>query len=102
MKSLPVPKATGTSLRPLAPVVALPSIPPGLPCSKEVLVALLAICNGLLGEMLSPDAMYLAMLRARSDAEKAGVSDEAFMGVVKLVEKQWQARRAGNPLSKMF
>ncbi len=66
------------------------------------MVALLAICNGLLSELLSSDATYLAMLRASSDAEKAGVPDKVFMDVVKIVEKQWQARRAGNPLSGMF
>ncbi|MHB8524110.1 MAG: hypothetical protein ACYDH9_25595 [Limisphaerales bacterium] len=61
-----------------------------------------AICTGLLAEALSPDAMFLALDRAARAAAAAGVSQSEYERVQTIILRHWQARRAGNPLSKLF
>lgn len=102
MKSLLDLKPSGSTLPLLEPVAAPPSTPSGLKCSEETLHCLLAICLGMMGEMLSPDAMLLALMRAQRNARSAGVSDEEFTRVQEIVVRHWENQRRGNPLFKLF
>jgi hypothetical protein len=97
-----VPKASGGSLQPSELGVALPSIQSGLKCSEETLLCLLAICIGMMSEMLSQDSMFLAMGRALGQAKAMEVSQEEFERVQAVVLKHWERRRAGHPLRDMF
>lgn len=56
----------------------------------------------MMGEMLSPDAMLLALMRAQRNARSAGVSDEEFTRVQEIVVRHWENQRRGNPLFKLF
>lgn len=102
VKSLPAPSVTGGAPLPLEPVAALPATLTDLPCSAGTLISLSAICTGLLSETLSPDAMFLAMRRAATEAHNAGVDPNEFNRVCQIIERHWRHRRAQNPLSRMF
>lgn len=101
-KSSPDLLPTGTGILPLAPVAALPATLSGLKCSNATLLSLSAICNGLMAETLSGDAMYLALARAEDDALKAGVDPVEYERVRDIIIKQWAAQRSRNPLSGLF
>lgn len=97
-----VPNPTGGLLQPLEPAAAPRLTRFGLKCSDETLICLLATCLGLMREMLSGDAMFLAMERARSEATKMGVDPAEFERVQEIVVRHWEAGRRANPLSGMF
>lgn len=102
MKLPLVPSPTGGLPLPLEPVAAPLSTRFGLKCSDETLVCLLATCLGLMREMLSGDAMLLAMVRARQEALNLGVDPLEFERVQEIVVRHWKAGRRANPLSGMF
>lgn len=101
-KSLPSQSLNGGPPPPLVPAVVPPAILTDLPCSNETVLCLTAMLTGMMSEMLSPDAMHLAMIRAKNEAVTAGVSEEEFGRVLKIVEKHWDVRRRRNPLSCLF
>ncbi len=101
-RSSPAPKVSGGLLPPSEPGAALPSTPCAPKCSEETLVCLLAICTGMMSEMLSPDSMFLATMRACEEAKAMGASQEEFERVQAVVLKHWERRRAGHPLRDMF
>ena len=102
MKSLPDQPVSGGCLQPLEQAAALPEIPPELPCSKQTLISLCAIVNGLLANTLSSDIMYLSLMSACHEATRAGVSLEEYQRVQDTVVRQWEQKRRRNPLHSMF
>jgi hypothetical protein len=100
-KSLNV-TTVGSFPPPLAPVAAARVIPNGLPVSDDCVKVLCSICLGMMSEMMSPDAMYLAMCRAEDMALAHGVTPENWARLRDLVVRTWERRRAQNPLSGMF
>ncbi len=101
-RSLRVQKASGGLPLLLEPGAALPSTQSGLKCSEETLVCLLAICTGMMSEMMSPDSMFLALMRADGEAKAMGASAEEFERVKAVVQKHWERRRSNHPLRDMF
>lgn len=100
--SLPSPSTSGGSLQHLEPDAAHPETLTGLPCSKETLLSLVAICTALLNETRSSDAMWLAMRRAETLAALEGVREKEFYRVRTVVGKHWMAQRRVDPISGMF
>ena len=95
----------GNSLQPSEQDVVLHStaVDNQLPqISSETVVSLSAITAGLLSEMLSPDAVWLAMRKAEGMAIKAGVSQEEFNRVKSNLNKFWAKKKAANPIGGMF
>jgi len=106
-KSSVVPTRAGKSPRRSARDAVLPLTRTGLQsCGLEVtietVVALVAMLTGMLQNQLSSDAFALAMYSARNMAKQAGVKDEDFQRVMKVVTKKWVEIKKKNPLGSMF
>lgn len=102
MKSLAAPKPSGISSQPSEQAAVLPSTVIELGCSPQTVNALLAMLLGLMQETLSPDAFHMAMRRAARIALEAGVSQDEWARVGKIVERRYQVERRKNPLHSMF
>lgn len=102
MKSLPDQSTSGSGIQPSAPDAAPLSIPTALPCSRETLLCLSAICSNLLYETLSEDSILIALRMAERDALQAGISPAEFQRVKEVILRHWTVKRAQNPLSKLF
>jgi preprotein translocase subunit Sec61beta len=101
-KSLEVETFYGKSLQPSEPGVAPHGTETGAPYSPETVVVLSAMVAGMLGEMLSPDAVWLAMRKAEKMSADAGVSKEEFERVKAGLTRFWEKKKAENPLGSMF
>lgn len=106
-KSSVVPTRDGISLRRSEQDAVLPSTRTGLrSCGLEVtpetVVVLAAMLAGMFKHQLSSDAVALAMYAARDMAHQAGVKDEEFQRVLKIVTEKWIEMKRKNPLGSMF
>lgn len=63
-----------------------------------VAATLVAITQQLVRELTSPDAMWLAMNRAMSNAKEFGVPDDILIEVQSIVYRQWKEQQRSNPL----
>lgn len=99
LRSLP---PTGSTRQLLAQVAAPPETPTELPCSKDTLIALLAVIEGLLANTHSEDVLYLALSSAYHRAERNGVPAAEIEHVQEHVVKLWATRHARDPMSELF
>ncbi len=96
------PSPAGNLTPPSAPGAVAPSIPIDNVFCEDSAKALLAIILGLSAQVLSPDAQFLALMGARSRAQKMGINMQEFDRVVLIAAKHMEAARRGNPLSCLF
>ena len=69
-----------------------PEIPPGLLCSNETIIALLAVVKSLIGHTTSTDVMYLVLRAAWNEASRLGVPQDDFDKVQLVVVNEWLRR----------
>ena len=104
LKSSIVPKKTGTGTPPLVPAVVPREILIGWKSSEQENAekVLTAVCFGMMGNMLSGDAMWLSLNTARLEAINAGVPEATAVSMIEQIRATWRVRRSKNPLSGMF
>jgi hypothetical protein len=68
----------------------------------EALASLILLAVQQRGQMLSPDARYLALLAAKGKAGKMGISESVFLEVAQALESHGGRISNANPMSGMF
>jgi len=97
-----VPEKTGTSPLASGRVVAALSTANELGSSLQTVNALVAMLLGLLKVTHSPDAFALAMMDAADIARDAGVTQDEWARVGKIIQRRYGAEQSKNPLHGMF
>ena len=89
--------------QPLEPDAVAPSaIANGNGFSNDEIIVLLALLDGLLGEVMSPDVAYMAMSHALDVCRDAGVPDATFKRAMQKIKAVWKEKARGNPISLLF
>ena len=91
-----------TSLQPSGRDVAVLSSTPTENFSNNEVLVLLALLDGVLGEMMSPDSMWLAICKAKNICYNAGITEEDFQNAMQKIMAVWNNKRKNNPLSILF
>lgn len=70
--------------------------------SNDEIIVLLALLDGLLGEVMSPDIAYMAMSHALDVCRDAGVPDVTFKRAMQKIKAVWKEKAKQNPISILF
>jgi len=102
-KSLPCQETIGKCVQHSERDVVVHSLTPDEKLSSERKAKILCvIVDKLLGEVLSPDVMILALGAAKDELLKSGYTKQEWNQVAGAVLQQWKKRRDANPMSCMF